>query len=64
MKFVLKNEHENEGKCCKRVKSILVELELEEMYNSKYKVDLKLDKEKLVSQYAIEWKNIIVTKPT
>ena len=41
MKFVLKNEHENEGKCCKRVKSILVELDLEEMYNSKCKVDFK-----------------------
>ena len=38
---MFKNEHENEGKLCERVKGILVALDLEEMYNAKCKVDLK-----------------------
>ena len=37
-KFMLTNRHENDRKWCERVKGILVELDLEEMYNAECNV--------------------------
>ena len=62
-KKIFNEEYNNNGKWCKYIKNVLIELHYENEYNNKQVIDLTKCCDVLFEQYKNEWRENIMTKP-